>query len=389
MKQTLDGIKVLDLTRLLPGPLCSMYLADYGAEVVKVEDPFIGDYARDMEPMLAGSGALYQLVNRSKKSISLNLQKSEGKDILLHMVREADILIEGFRPGVMKRLGLDYEEVRKANPRIIYCSITGYGQTGPYAEMAGHDLNYVSYTGLLYESIRRSGTAAVMPAVQIADIGGGTLHSVTGILLALLKRNSSGTGEYIDVSMMDGVFPFMIPAISYHLAAPSPEDSGFNPLTGSLACYNVYRTADERWFALGALEEKFWRRFCEVAGLSNHLPNHWDPAKQPAIAEQLTGFFHSHTASQIADKFKDEDVCLTPVLSIGEAIDNPHVQARRIFQNWAQYEEVTNVKNPLLQDFELDGCTIPPARWVDTEAILLGHGYSDKQIQQFKTSGII
>jgi crotonobetainyl-CoA:carnitine CoA-transferase CaiB-like acyl-CoA transferase len=390
MHQALKGMKVLDLTRLLPGPLCTMYLADYGADVIKIEDPALGDYARDMEPMLAGAGALYQLVNRGKKSVTLNLQHNEGKEVMRRLAREADILVEGFRPGVMHRLGLDYDTLREENTRLIYCSITGYGQNGPYAEKAGHDLNYIGFTGLLHEAIQAGPSpAACLPPVQIADIGAGTMHAVSGILLAAIQRERTGEGAYIDISMTDGVLPFMIPALSYHLAAKENGQAAFNPLTGALACYNVYETRDGKWMALGALEAKFWKRFCEVAGLDNHMPDYWQLDKQPRMKEEVAAYFKEHTSAEIMRMFKEEDVCLTPVLSLEEALQNEHLQARRMFAHWDAYPTVTQVKNPLLDESQLESQSFPPTRGANTEEVLREAGYDDNAIQNLRERQII
>ncbi|AMA73053.1 MULTISPECIES: CaiB/BaiF CoA transferase family protein [Aneurinibacillus] len=390
MHRTLHGIKVLDLTRLLPGPLCTMYLADWGADVVKIEDPGLGDYAREMEPMLAGAGALYQLVNRGKRSMTLDLRQEEGKEILRKMVCKADILVEGFRPGVMRRLGLDYEALCEINPRLVYCSITGYGQNGPYAKKAGHDLNYIGFTGLLHDCIHSGKTPMPwLPPVQIADIGAGTLHAVSGILLALFGRERTGKGTYLDVAMTDGVLPFMIPALGYHLAARESGRPSFNPLTGALACYNVYETKDGKWMALGALEAKFWKRFCEVAGLDDHMPDYLEPAKQLCIKKEVTAYFKKYTAEQIMDIFKEEDVCLTPVLSLAEALDDPHLLDRGMFARWNEHPSVTQVKNPLLAEANIEAQAFPPARGAQTEEVLRGLGYDDKMIQELKEKSII
>lgn len=390
MHQALQGMRVLDVTRLLPGPLCTMYLADYGAEIIKIEDPVLGDYAREMEPMLAGAGALYQLLNRGKRSITLNLQQEEGKEVFRRLAREADILVEGFRPGVMHRLGLDYEAIRHINPRLIYCSVTGYGQSGPYAEKAGHDLNYIGFTGLLHEAIYAGGyPRAFLPPVQIADTGAGTLHAVSGILLAVIKRERTGEGAYLDVSMTDGVLPFMIPALSYYLAAQETDQATFNPLTGALACYNVYETSDGKWMALGALEAKFWCRFCEVAELNNYMPDYWSLDKQTQIKEEVAAYFRKRSAAEIMDTFAQEDVCLTPVLSIEEALQDMHLQARGMFAHWDAYPTVTQVKNPLLNEAMLASQTFPPARGADTEAILREVGYDANAIQGLKQREVI
>jgi len=385
----LEGVKVLDLTRLLPGPLATMYLGDYGAEVIKIEDPFIGDYARDLEPKIGGVGSLYQLVNRGKKSMTLNLQTDEGKEIFRQLVKQADVVIEGFRPGVMARLGLDYDTLSSWNPRIIYCSISGYGQDGPYARKAGHDLNYIGFTGLLYDLLQESG-GPVLPPIQTADIGGGTYHAVIGILQALIGREKKGRGEFIDVSMTDGVFPFMLPALGYRLAAPGEKQKIFNPITGSLACYFVYQSKDKHWFALAALEEKFFVRFCQVAGLTHLIPDQWNVDKQDELKKEIQAYFSSLTGEEILQLFSQEDVCLTPILSLEEAMENPHIQGRRIFQRFADNPSLLTVRNPLAT-LEGDQChqSLPPEKGKDTVQILQQLGMKEEEIEKLRAKQII
>lgn len=387
----LEGVKVLDLTRLLPGPLASMYLADYGADVTKIEDPFLGDYARDLEPKIGGVGSLYQLVNRGKRCMDLNLQTEEGKEIFRQLVIQADVVLEGFRPGVMARLGLDYDTLSAWNPRIIYCSITGYGQDGPYARKAGHDLNYIGYTGLLYDLLQGNGGTPVLPPIQTADIGGGTFHAVMGILKALIGREKRGTGEYIDVSMTDGVFPFMLPPLGYRMAAESnQQERVFNPITGSLACYFVYQSKDQRWFALGSLEEKFFTRFCQVAGLTHLVQDQWTIHKQDELKKEIQSYFSSLTGEEILDLFSQEDVCLTPILSIQEAIEDPHIKARRVFQRFAENQSLLTVRNPIAtQEGELCNQTLPPVKGKDTKTILRELGINEDKIAELREKQII
>ncbi|GAA0481811.1 hypothetical protein GCM10008986_03180 [Salinibacillus aidingensis] len=242
----LKSIRVLDLTRLLPGPYCTMLLADFGAEVIKVEDPMMGDYARAYEPKIDEKSAFFHSLNRNKKSICLNLKSPEEKQYFLRLVEETDIVVESFRPGVMEKLGLDYQTLRDINPGLIYCSITGYGQTGPYRDKPGHDINYISYAGLLNLMGERDGKP-VVPAAQIADIGGGALPAAIGILLALIERGKSGRGQFVDISMLDGVLSWLQILLPGYLTNHIEPERGKQTLSGALACYEVYQTKDDRW----------------------------------------------------------------------------------------------------------------------------------------------
>lgn len=388
MDNTLKGVKVLDLSRLLPGPLCSMYLADFGAQVLKVEDPFLGDYARDMEPFIEGVGALYQMTNRGKNSLTLNLKDVRGKEIFYRLVSEYDVVIEGFRPKVMDKLGLSYEILKKINPRIIYCSITGFGQEGPEAQKAGHDLNYIAISGMLDLFLKNEQTPGKLPPVQIADIVGGTYHSLIGILLALFKRSMTGEGSYLDISMTKGAIPLMIPAVGYILASQESKDEYFNPLDGSLACYNVYNSKDGKAFALGALEEKFWKRFCEVADIHNFLPNHWEKSKQDEIVTELRGFFQNHTAAEITELFIREDVCLTPVVSSFGAIKQFLEEPKSMFQQ-RNSSSIIEASNPLIPSFDLNQTPFSPTKGESTESILVSLGYSKKDIKRLWEEQVI
>ncbi|MGH9660564.1 MAG: CaiB/BaiF CoA transferase family protein, partial [Bryobacteraceae bacterium] len=247
----LDGLLVLDLTRLLPGGAATLWLADFGAEVIKIEEPETGDYGRRMPPLVDGEGAVFQAVNRGKKSIALDLKSDGGRAALLALARRADVLVEGFRPGVMRRLGLDYETLRAQNERLIYASLTGYGQWGPYAQMAGHDVNYIALGGLLE-------LTGAIPGAQIADLAGGAMQTVIGVLLALEARHRTGRGQHVDVSMLDGVLALLaLPLAHWNATGESPA-----ALSGHYGCYRAYECGDGRRIAVGALEPKFWSALC-------------------------------------------------------------------------------------------------------------------------------
>src|SRR6202162_348767 len=274
MSQPLSGIRILDLSRLLPGAYASQMLADFGADVIKIEEPGSGDYGRFMPPHGAGGMSLYFLaMNRNKRSMTLNLKKDEGRTIFQRLARQADVILESFRPGVMERLGLGYEQLKEINPRIVYCAISGYGQDGPYRLRAGHDLNYAGYAGLLHYNRGARGEPA-MPPTQLGDLAGGSFMAAIGILTALVGREQSGAGRMVDVSMTEGVMallPFTDIAYLNTGEAPIPVRSA---LDGGLPCYNIYETQDGKYVTLAALEYKFWHTFCTRTGHLELLPFH-------------------------------------------------------------------------------------------------------------------
>jgi len=390
----LEGIKILDLTRLLPGPYGTMLLADLGAEVVKVEEPEQGDYARWYSPQINGVGARHLLLNRNKQSITLNLKKPEGKEIFLNLVREgADVVIEQFRPGVMDRLGLGYKELEKVNPRLIYCSLTGYGQDGPYRDWAGHDINYIGLGGILGLTGTPGGAPAI-PGMQIGDIVGGGLYAVVGILTALVARQKTGRGQYIDVSMMDGVVSLLPDGAAIFFAEGKSPGPGERRLTGGLPQYQVYQTRDGRYLAVGALEEKFWGNLCRLVGKAewaDQMPNDQDPRCE-GMKRELARIFRTKTQKEWLDLLMEKDACVTPVKTLQETFDDPHVRHRRM---------VTEIDHPLAGRIRQIGIplkfshtpgeirTPPPEMGEHTEEILKAHGYGKEQIEDLRKKGVI
>ncbi|WAA12072.1 CaiB/BaiF CoA transferase family protein [Fervidibacillus halotolerans] len=328
----LSSIRVLDLTRLLPGPFATMVLADFGAEVIKIEDPKVGDYARQFEPKVDESSAIFHSLNRNKKSIILDLKKESGKDQFLKLVKIADVVIESFRPGVMERLGLGYQILKKVNPKLIYCAITGYGQTGPYAKMPGHDINFISYAGFLNINRGTDGKPSI-PAVQIADLGGGAYPAIVGILLALFERERSGKGQFIDISMLDGVLAWMQTTLP-NFFMKGDEDSYLNEfLTGELACYSIYQTKDDRWLSVGALEPKFWKVFCQRIGKTDLIPLLYSPQrKQEWMKAEIQSVISTKTLDEWMEIFKGSEACVSPVLRFQEMIRHPQIQARKMIE---------------------------------------------------------
>ncbi|CRM75711.1 CoA transferase [Pseudomonas sp. 25 R 14] len=318
----LAGIRVLDLSRLLPGPFCTLYLAQMGAEVIKIEEPNGGDYARALFP------DLFAQVNRGKKSVTLDLKQADAVEHLKALVADADVLIESFRPGVMDKLGCGYEQLKAINPRLVYASLTGYGQTGPYAKRPGHDMNYRAYTGELHQT----GVAGGDPSVggfQVADLAGGALTCAVGILGALLGARSSGVGTFVDVSMMDGTLALQVITLATQRVMGAPLERGCDMLTGALPNYRIYRCADDRYIAVGAVEYKFFVQIC----LAAERPDIMQLAPAPGRAgeplrEALTALFLTQPRDYWEAKMADLDTCVTAVLDPAEALQNEQVRAR-------------------------------------------------------------
>ncbi len=338
MSLPLQGLTVLDLSRLLPGPFCSCLLADFGADVIKVEDTGAGDYLRWTPPHHEGvapsaAGAPFLALNRGKRSIQLDLKAEHGVEVLLALVRDADVLLESFRPGVMTRLGVGYERLREHNPRLVYCAITGYGQDGPFRDRAGHDINYLARGGLLGLTGERDGPP-IQAAGQIADLGGGALMAAVGILVALRERDRSGEGQLVDCSMFDGALSWLAMVAAELLATGEPPARGELTLAGRYNCYRPYRCADG-WVSLGALEPKFWQAWCEgvarpdLAGAAFESPG-------SESHRQVCELFGARTRDQWVAFAAEHDCCLEPVLSLDEALESELVREREMVVALAQ-----------------------------------------------------
>jgi alpha-methylacyl-CoA racemase len=326
----LAGLKVLDLSRLLPGGFCSVLLADFGADVIKVEDTGAGDYVRWAPPHYEGAdrsagSALFLSLNRGKRSIRIDLKSPAGKDVLLTLVRTADVLLESFRPGVMDRLGVGYERLREENSGLVYCAITGYGQDGPNRDRPGHDINYLGLNGILGLTGEADGPP-VSAAAQIADLGGGALMAVAGILIALQERARSGQGQLVDCSMFDGSLSLLAMLAGEMFANESAPRRGELTLGGGIICYRPYRCADG-YVTLGALEPKFWAEFCRGVGREDLLEHAFDPPGSDAH-RAVCEVFAARTRAQWEEFASEHDCCLEPVLGLDEALEGDLVAAR-------------------------------------------------------------
>lgn len=336
MTLPLQGCRVLDLTQYLPGPFCSQILADFGAEVIKIED-IGGEQGRWLAPIMGKESSRFYSVNRNKKSFAVNLKSDEGRNVFKELIRTADVLIEQFRPGAMEKLGLSYDVLKQENPALIYCAITGYGHTGPWRSTAGHDINYLSITGIAGLNGRKEEPG--LCATQIADIGGGTLHAVIGVLMALLARSQTGRGQFCDIAMADGALSMLCYTMAEWAGIGRLPQRGGELLTGGYACYNIYTTRDGRHLSLGAIEAKFWEGFCRRIDRPDFIPWAYDPEKQDSMIREIQDILAQKDLEDWLQIFADLDICLTPVLDLEEVTRHPQLIARDMIVR------VENVKN--------------------------------------------
>lgn len=379
MSQPLDGIRVLDLTRLLPGGVLTMMLADMGADVIKVESPNGGDYARWMGPMVDGSSVYFRMNNRGKRSIILNLKETWGQEVLQVLAAEADVLVESFRPGVMARLGCDYDALRAVNAELVYCSLSGWGADGPYAGLASHDLNYASVAGLV-------GTMETPQPIggQVADIGG-AYAALSGILGALFRRERGGGGAYVDTSLSESALPFAL--YNWVEGRTLGTANGQGDLTGGLACYRVYMASDGEPVALAALEEKFWRNFCEAVERPDLIPYHQVPESQAYLRETLSTLFAQKPSAEWEALLGDAECCFSRVRRAGEIDGDPHYQAREML---GTFEDGTPwMRSPVrLSDGDADIRNDVPGYGEHTQAVLTEAGYDMETIRALEQAGI-
>ncbi len=381
----LSGIRVLDWTRLLPGPFATMVLGDLGAQVDKLEDPQGGDYLRHMPPQREGISSIFLALNRNKRSACLDLKKPAAKDAFLTLVRRYDVLVEQFRPGVLDRLGVSHATLLEANPRLVVCALTGYGQTGPLARRAGHDLNYLARAGVLGFQGPADRPPAV-PGVQMADVGGG-LWSVIGILGALAERDRTGKGQVVDVAMIEASMPFAIASFGHGFAG-APARRGDEALSGGIAPYGTYATKDDRFVALAALEPKFWMAFCAGVGVEASLEALVPGPHQAAIKEKLAAIFRGKTRDEWAAFGEKHDCCLEPVLEAGEVADDAHLRARGAFFTMdSPWGPIPQMRTPLTSSDAKH--TPPPKAGEHTEAVLREAGVTDETIAKLRAEGAI
>jgi alpha-methylacyl-CoA racemase len=385
----LDGVRVLDLTRLLPGPYATQLLADAGADVIKIEDTGAGDYARHMPPATDdGVGAVFDAVNRGKRSVGIDLKSEDGRAAFYDLAADADVLVESFRPGVTERLGVDYDAVTDHREDIVYCSLTGYGQNGPHADRAGHDLNYIGLAGLLDMTRASTEERPRMPGFQVADMAGGLLAAFS-VCSALLSRELGNTGgEYLDVALTDAVVSFSQALAPEALGGDDPRP-GETALTGRYPWYDVYEAADGNYVTLGALEPQFWTAFCEAVDRPDLADKHMttDPAELEALREELEALFAERTREEWAAAMADVDAAVDGVYTPAEAFEHPQIQARGYVERPAD--------SPPRVGLPLRGSEIPdsggeaPGHGAHTSEVLEEAGVEPAEIDRLREAGVI
>ncbi|WP_236171691.1 CaiB/BaiF CoA transferase family protein [Pseudomonas pseudonitroreducens] len=392
MNGPLASLKILDFSTLLPGPFASLLLADMGAQVLRVESPTRMDLVRVLPPHVDGTSASHAYLNRNKRCIALDLKQAEAVEVVKQLVQEYDIVLEQFRPGVMDKLGVGYEALKAINPKLIYVSITGYGQTGPFRDRAGHDINYLALAGVAsYTGRRESGPLPL--GVQLADIGGGSLHGVMGLLAAVIHRQQTGEGQQVDVSMTDCAFSLHGMAGAGYLAAGvEPQMEGLALNGGSF--YDYYRTRDGRWFSVGSLEPQFMQQFCAAIGRPELAARGLSPKPedQQALKREIAIEFEKHDFHEWQERFAALDACVEPMLSMAEAVEHPQLRERGV---------VTQVPNGKGGTQQQAACPIhfsaglPEPRHVGaalgahTAEVMAELGYSAEQVSALRAAKVI
>jgi crotonobetainyl-CoA:carnitine CoA-transferase CaiB-like acyl-CoA transferase len=384
----LEGIRVLDLTRQAPGPYCTMLLGDLGADVIVVEEP--PGVGRRMDMGMSERTQAFWALSRNKRSVGLNLKEPRAQQAFLRMAEKADVVIEGFRPGVVKRLGVDYEAVSARNPRAIYCSLSGYGQTGPYAGLVGHDINYISIGGAL-GLIGTPGSPPAIPMNIIADFAGGGLYAAFAILAAVIARGHTGRGQYVDIAMSDGVTSLLAFPASQLFAAGMVPRPGVEMLNGGAPYYAVYECSDGKWLSIGCIEPWFWSELCKALDCEEHIPNQMNREKAPEIFAALRAKFREKARDEWFEELRQRDICVGPVYALDEVFEDPHAQARNMVVE-LEHPQFGSVKQvgvgPKFSDTPGAVRRTAPKRGEDTDALLGEAGYSSAEIAEMKAAGV-
>jgi alpha-methylacyl-CoA racemase len=394
-ERPLSDVKILDLTRLLPGGFCTLLLADLGADVIKVEDTGPGDYVRWAPPYygskehtpLGTRSAIYLALNRNKRSVRLDLKQEAGQQALLKMVESADVLVESFRPGVLDKLGVGYDVLRQANPALVYCPITGYGQDGPNRDRAGHDMNYLGLNGILGLT-GEAGGPPIQSGAQIADLGGGGLMAAVGILAALQEARRGGEGQMVDISMTDGSLSWLVMEAARYFGSGEVPERGNIMLSGGIVCYRPYEAADG-WITCGALEPKFWGRFCQAVERSDLIEKQFEKPGSDAH-KQVAEIFKTRTRAEWKAFNDEHDAMIEPILDLDEALESELVREREMVVSYEQPEmgEITQLGFPIKLSRTPASIERPaPGFGEHTAEVLSASGYSDEEIQALEESG--
>jgi crotonobetainyl-CoA:carnitine CoA-transferase CaiB-like acyl-CoA transferase len=393
----LTGIKILDLTKLAPGPHCTMILGDLGADIIRVDEPGVptgrraqqagGGDARALRPSSSPANALA----RNKQSIGLNLKSGPGKEIYLRLAQRADIVVEEFRPGVAKRLGIDYDALRSRNPRLIYCAVTGFGQTGPFKNYVGHDLNYVATAGALSLMGPENGLPAI-PWNWLADYAGGGMHAAIGVLAALVARSQSGRGQYVDIAMLDGVMLLLAQALSAHFTSGRVPRRGSTPMDGAAPHYNRYYTKDGKIITIASMEPWFYANLCHALNCDEYLADQNNKEKWPEIHARFTQLFTTRTRDEWFDHLSKSDICVGKMLTLDELEHDPQIKARNMIVEveTPSGEKVKQV-GIAMKFSETPGSirSVAPTTGQHTEAILADLGYTPEDVIRWRADGAI
>jgi len=391
MPRPLDGVVVLDLSRLLPGPFCTQLLANLGADVIKVEHPDLGDYMRAVPPAIDDTSYPFLMVNRGKRSVAIDLRTEDGRKVLYRLAKKADVFVEQFRPSTVKKLKIDYPQIRRANPRIVYCSFGGYGRTGPYADKPGHDLNFEALAGILSVTAARQVGQPAIPGVPVSDLAS-ALMAAFSIVASLHRRERFGGGEFLEVSIFDTSVSLMVLNLARYLGTGEVPLPGETIVTGMFPFYNLYETRDRRWIAIACVEPKFWRRLCELTGLEAHIGDQFVSGEVArATIGKMAERMRERTLAEWIAAFDGEDLPITPVQRLDEVVADPHLRARGLLPEVNVEGRRRRVLAHPAKHHAAPARTPSkaPARGQHTDEVLRWAGYTAQQIRELQAEGII